>query len=449
MSLLATPSFKMGEKMMTYIPILLAVLLGSQGQAKVADSDAVKLLQKYVQINTVTTSDLTKAVDFWKQLAAEDNLPISVHEYTPGYPVVIIKWAGTDDSLDSIMLNSHMDVVPAAMSDGWTYDPFSGHLDTNGDIYGRGTQDMKSVSIQYYMALRRLKANNIPLLRNVYMTLMPDEELGAENGMIPFLKSQEFLDMNVGLELDEGTSYPIPFIPVFYQDKVVWQIRVDCYGISAHGSTFPTTDSTATGKCNNVINRFFQFRDEQYALYGKAAQDNAGGYTSINLNRINAGTADNVIPSHVSLVFDMRLGNTVDTEEFDATLHKWISEAGENITLTYILKNQQSPATYTNTTTPYWTAITTAAASAGVIVAPILPPGSTDARHVRNAGYPAYGVSPMPSTELLLHSVNERLNKNTFTKGISFYEKVIKNLANVPGSATAQNPVAYLYKTAE
>lgn len=55
----------------------------------------------------------------------------------------------------------------------------------------------------------------------------------------------------------------------------------------------------------------------------------------------------------------------------------------------------------------------------------------------------------MPSTELLLHSVNERLNKNTFTKGISFYEKVIKNLANVPGTATAQNPVAYLYKTAD
>lgn len=48
--------------MMTYIPILLAVLLGSQGQAKVADSDAVKLLQKYVQINTVTTSDLSKSM---------------------------------------------------------------------------------------------------------------------------------------------------------------------------------------------------------------------------------------------------------------------------------------------------------------------------------------------------------------------------------------------------
>ncbi|CAD0199883.1 unnamed protein product [Chrysodeixis includens] len=439
----------MGGKMLTILPILSALLFGTKGQANVSDSAAVELLQQYVRINTVTKSNLTNAVEFWKELAAAENVPISVHEYTPGYPVVILKWAGTDTSLDSIMLNSHMDVVPAAMSDGWTYDPFEAHIDENGVMYGRGTQDMKSVSIQYYMALRRLKANKVSLLRNVYMTLMPDEELGAENGMIPFLKSKEFLDLNVGLELDEGSSFPVPFIPIFYQDKVVWQIRIDCYGVSAHGSTFPTTNNTATGKCNNVINRFLKFRDEQYALYGKAPADDAGHYTSVNLNKMTAGTADNVIPSLVSLVFDMRLGNTVDTEEFDATLNKWVREAGDNITLTYILKNQQSPATYTNVTTPYWTAITTAAAAAGVIVAPVRPPGSTDARHVRNAGYPAYGVSPMPNTELLLHSVNERLSTATFTKGITFYENVIKNLANVPGAVTSENPKAYLYKTAD
>ena len=59
--------------------------------------------------------------------------------------------------------------------EGWDYDPFGGHIDDNGVIYGRGTQDMKSVSIQYYEALRRLKENNVELLRDVYMTLMPGE----------------------------------------------------------------------------------------------------------------------------------------------------------------------------------------------------------------------------------------------------------------------------------
>lgn len=59
------------------------------------------------------------------------------------------------------------------MQDGWTYPPFSGYLDSNGVIYGRGSQDMKSVGVQYYQALKKLKAKNITLLRDVYMTLMP------------------------------------------------------------------------------------------------------------------------------------------------------------------------------------------------------------------------------------------------------------------------------------
>lgn len=31
----------------------------------------------------------------------------------------------------------------------WKHDPFGAIIDDNGDIYARGTQDMKSVGIQY------------------------------------------------------------------------------------------------------------------------------------------------------------------------------------------------------------------------------------------------------------------------------------------------------------
>jgi aminoacylase len=30
----------------------------------------------------------------------------------------------------------------------WKHDPFSAHKDANGDIYARGSQDMKCVGIQ-------------------------------------------------------------------------------------------------------------------------------------------------------------------------------------------------------------------------------------------------------------------------------------------------------------
>lgn len=77
-----------------------------------------------------------------------------------------------------------------------------------------------------------------------------------------------------------------------------------------------------------------------------------------------------------------------------------------------------------------------------------IPPGSTDARHVRNAGFPALGLSPMPDTELLLHAVNERLAIDTFTKGIDLYEKIINNLANIPAEYTAEDGTEYLKVTA-
>ncbi|XP_031762935.2 aminoacylase-1-like [Galleria mellonella] len=422
-------------------------LYGVNGN-RYADDPAVQRFQEYIRINTTTGGDLTPAVEFWTRLAAEQDVPINVYEYTKGYPIIVLKWAGLDSSLNSIQLNSHVDVVPADESEGWTYPPFGGVLTENGRIYGRGTQDMKSVTIQYYEALSRIKANNITLLRDVYMTIMPDEEVGGEDGMIPFLQSEEFSALNVGLELDEGAPSPIPIIPLFYQDKVVWQIKVDCYGEAAHGSTFPATNSTATGKCRNVIDALLKFREEQYIISTRATIFDAGVYTSVNLNRLNGGTANNIIPSVVSLTFDIRLGTRVNEDAFQAQLEQWIAEAGENITLTYISKNPQSPATVVSLSNPYWRAINQAARSLKVPIIPIVPPGSTDARHVRLAGVPAFGISPMANTPLLLHAVDEYLPASTFLKGINIYEQIITKLANIPSSDTSPDPSVYIVKTA-
>lgn len=58
-----------------------------------------------------------------------------------------------------------------------------------------------------------------------------DEEMGAENGMVPFVASEEFKALNIALELDEGTSYDLPVSPVFYQDKAVWR-EYYCYFVT-------------------------------------------------------------------------------------------------------------------------------------------------------------------------------------------------------------------------
>jgi putative selenium metabolism hydrolase len=43
----------------------------------------------------------------------------------------------------NILLNGHLDVVPAGKLDNWRYDPFGAEIDADGNIRGRGTADMK------------------------------------------------------------------------------------------------------------------------------------------------------------------------------------------------------------------------------------------------------------------------------------------------------------------
>ena len=54
-----------------------------------------------------------------------------------------------------MLLNSHTDVVPV-FEEFWTHDPFAAVMDDKGDIYARGSQDMKCVTIQHIEAVRRL-----------------------------------------------------------------------------------------------------------------------------------------------------------------------------------------------------------------------------------------------------------------------------------------------------
>ncbi len=87
-------------------------------------------------------------------------------------PILVGTWKGTNPNLPSILLNSHTDVVPVYL-DKWICDPFSAFKDEQGRIYGRGTQDMKCVTIQYLEAIRRLKSQGVTLKRTIHLTFMP------------------------------------------------------------------------------------------------------------------------------------------------------------------------------------------------------------------------------------------------------------------------------------
>lgn len=147
-------------------------------------------------------------------------------------------WRGADPSLPSLLLNSHTDVVPVSEAK-WSVDPFSAHMDADGRIYARGSQDMKCVGIGYLEAVRRLKSTGFVPKRTVILTFVPDEEIGGHDGMELFVSTGRFRELNVGVALDEGFPSPTASLFVINQERAPWWVKIKATGVTGHGSSLP------------------------------------------------------------------------------------------------------------------------------------------------------------------------------------------------------------------
>lgn len=138
-----------------------------------------------------------------------------------GKPIVVMSVRGSEPEERSILLNSHTDVVPVTESK-WTHPPFGAHI-VGGRIYARGSQDMKSVGLGYYEAVRRLRDKGHVFRRTVHLSYVPDEEIGGQEGMGLFVKTAEFAALKVGFVLDEGVPSPRPSsLLLFNGERAPW-----------------------------------------------------------------------------------------------------------------------------------------------------------------------------------------------------------------------------------
>ncbi len=105
----------------------------------------------------------------------------------PGYdytdrPNVVARWAGTGGGR-SLILNGHIDVVPAGDRSLWTHDPY-GAEEVGGRIYGRGTADQKIGIAAMIMAVAILREAGIRAAGDVILESVVNEELGGYNGTL-------------------------------------------------------------------------------------------------------------------------------------------------------------------------------------------------------------------------------------------------------------------------
>ncbi|XP_041971985.1 aminoacylase-1-like [Aricia agestis] len=392
-----------------------------------ANISAVQRLQEYLRIDTSDGKNLDVSTEFWHREALALGLEFNV--YSPaGLPVVVMTWNGTEPELPSIMLNTHADVVPVYESE-WTYPPFSAHIDENGDMYARGTQDTKSVAIQYIEAIRRLIENGVTVRRTLHVTVMPDEEVGGDRGMRAFIKTDEFKSLNVGFVMDEGLASPDDTLYATYVDKRPWQMEITIHENSGHPSSLPEKDIVT--KLQTLLNMTANFRKDQVEIKKALQPLDFGSYGTLNINRITGGIANNVIPSTITVIVDVRLAMSTTATEAQQMVDTWTRALGNGTKVKFIRKIDESVPTAIDDSNQYWVAIKDAANDLGLKILPIVCPATSDMIYVRSLGIPALGFAPKIRTINRLHDHDEYLPVPVFLQGIDIYVAILMRIANL------------------
>ena len=417
---------------------------GARPPIDLSDAAALERFRAYLRMRTDhpnPTGGYREAVQLLRSLAAAGGWGFRAVELAPGHPLVVITWPGARPELPSLVLNSHMDVVPAEAAK-WSVDPWAAEL-RGGNVYGRGTQDMKSVGSQYVEALLRLRAAGFAPTRTVHLLYVPDEEVGGGRGVKLLLADPLIRALNVGLVLDEGLARAAPdgAMEVFYAEKKIWWLRVTATGVAGHGSRL--MPGTAVPKLMRVVAAALAYREEQAALLEGGAAGACGcgrvslqDVTALNCTLLAAGDATraqyNVVPTEAVAGFDVRVPVTTDLRAFQARVAAWCAQ-DEGVSWELVAGTDERALDHAVSAPEgyEWELFQRAAAAAGVrLAAPSVFPAATDSRWIRLAlNVPCFGFSPIARTPVLLHDHDEHVSVDGFLAGIAVYERMVAVLA--------------------
>ncbi len=432
--------------------------------------DYGKMLSEMIRCETVSgryDSDKSKFFHFHKIL---ERLFPNIHktcEKTELKGSLLFKWKGSGNE-EPILLMSHQDVVEATGE--WEHEPFSGEIDNEGKLWGRGTVDTKGSLFCLLNAVEELIKEGFTPNGDVYMASSCTEEFSGEGAplTVEYLKSK---GVKLGLLLDEGgmiMEEPIGGVKGTYAmlgvlEKGYGDLKFIAKGSGGHASA-PTKNTPIarlaafiqevekhnpfTVKFNDSTIEMFRRLSPNMNFGMKAVFSNLWLFrpllkkimpsisavgaamikTTIAFTTAKGSNGLNVLPNEAYVTGNLRFIPHQGTDESIELISNIASKYGIRTEIIY--KDYPCPVVDYKREPFGRVEKTIHEIFPGIGVVPYVMTGGTDAKYYKDICRDCIRFAPLyinKQQHESIHGLNENIFIKVLPKGVDFYKQLIKN----------------------
>ncbi len=387
---------------------------------------------------------------------------------------LLLRWAGSDPGLAPLLLLAHQDTVPVPEEDvaHWQQPPYGGAV-AAGYVWGRGALDDKGSLVAILEAVDRLAAAGKAPRRTVLLAFGDDEEIGGEQGAARLAAALGRQAIHADLVLDEGSavtegivpgiSAPVALVAVAEKGFATVDLEVDAPG--GHSSMPPR--ETAIGILARAVSRLerhpmpVRLCAPQRAMLEHLAPElgfgrrlllanlwlteplvvralsatpvgSASVRTTTAATMLRAGVKENVLADRAQATVNFRILPGDSVAGVVAHVEETVGDPRVHVKLRREFASEPSPVAPLDDEHYGMLRRTIAEVFPGVLVAPTLTLGATDARRYLPISANVYRFSPvrLRSADLeRIHGRDERIGVAAVGEMVRFYERLIENAA--------------------
>jgi acetylornithine deacetylase len=227
----------------------------------------------------------------------------------------------------TLLLNGHLDVVPAGASEFWTTPPFAPQR-RNGRLYGRGAGDMKSGFAVGMLALRALRdtAPQLFATRRLGFIAVVEEECTG-NGTLASLAEHRIKAPEVVVLEPSGLGLMLGGVGVLWID-------IDIAAPSGHGYA-ASTNAGPIELSLRLVEKLRQWTAQLRDSVPEPSMPGEDNPYNVNLGKLEAGDWGSTRPSNARLTVRVGYPRAWTPEEAEAELRRVIATAAADMSLAF------------------------------------------------------------------------------------------------------------------